>query len=96
MVVRKKKELANGLEDLASLNQSTIEFRNIGSNYAIGVDKNKQQLFFYKMMEEGVVKNVFNLENFSHCELKKEGVESYIGELKLVLSRNSREMEMYI
>ncbi|PZD78524.1 hypothetical protein [Mesonia sp. K7] len=83
MISRKKKEqqMLQNLQSMVTQGQAELSEQEVCGNYAIGIDKTKNSLFFYQKTEEDSKQEKIELSQIDHCQLihqktsKKEVIE---------------------
>ncbi|QHI36161.1 hypothetical protein IMCC3317_15200 [Kordia antarctica] len=77
---KREKELKKGLETSISDNNGTLTEYVINNNFALGLDSNAQQIYYYKKTPKAEYIQIVNLTYISACEVKK--VAKRIGKVK--------------
>lgn len=69
---KKNKQFVQSLTNLAAEQNSTIHDYEICNNFIIGIDTEKNSLFFFKKTEKEEAKQTINLNTFQACNLIKQ------------------------
>lgn len=62
-------KILNTLRTIADQQNSNITAYEVNGDYAIGVDQNRKQLFFYREKEEGNILKNIDLNTIKKCEV---------------------------
>ena len=92
---QKVKELLNALKDFAKQHNSEITQHEIGENYAIGLDENKNTISFLQKTKEIVNLQFIDLYAIKNCEINNISksltkTEKTLDKLNLKLNMNDK------
>lgn len=100
---KRKKEKLQSLINIANKQNATISKSEVLSDYVIGMDEVKKQVFFFKKMKDSVIEDYINLAEIKTSKVKNTGRaiaynnsnQSIIEKLELVfipLDKNRKEI----
>tara|TARA_R110000868_G_scaffold243515_1_gene499525 strand:- start:621 stop:1112 length:492 start_codon:yes stop_codon:yes gene_type:complete len=67
--IKRERLMLKSLTDLANLHNCKINEHELCGDYAIGIDKLKNYLFFYKKMKDKETTQFINLESINSCKI---------------------------
>lgn len=71
--VKKEKRMYNNLKTNAIQQNSSLSAHEFCSDFVIGIDENKEKVFFFKLKKEEEINQFVDLSEIQKCELIKKG-----------------------
>ncbi|WP_194852303.1 hypothetical protein [Nonlabens antarcticus] len=69
---KRKSQLIKGLETLASQKNGTLSKKEIFLNFALGLDENAQQIYFFRKTDASEVAKTVDLHTVKSCSISKQ------------------------
>ena len=69
---KQKNSMIKSIKRIANQNNCEINFHEICSDFIIGIDDNKNHVFFYKKSNENIIEEVVNLAHYKSCQVEKK------------------------
>lgn len=93
---KKQKELLNGLNTIATTQQSHLGIHDFGMEFAIGLSSAKNYVFFYKNLKNGQpISTCIPINTVQNCKIleskQRAGSESILQKLELVITFLDKE-----